>query len=309
MDVTEKIAEVWKVINKVKHWESESFDWDKAYVASVFSKMAYLHIPEYELSNAKRANLIPCKEYREAIKSGRRINLGQVLEDSDFGQFFVVERQYAIAVSVKVKNVIFISMRGTQQLYDWLVNLNSTKSRPYPSKDFDVFFHKGVHKAAISCIDEIYSEIKKRYGEDNKVYVTGHSLGGALAAILHGLWNKNPYRYSHFGHGGNERYFRTLSCYSFGMPRYGNFHAMEHFSSPYHIYNQGDIVPTVPTKLLGYEDCLIEYCLNSESKVDYSRVKGGSFIKFIYGLATYKGIEEHDVELYMDRVRELSSVS
>lgn len=309
MEVTDRITEVWKVINSINNWEDESFDWNKAYVSSIFSKVAYLHIPEYELKNANRANLIPCEEYRQTIKNRKVTNLTQILNDSDFGDFFIVERQYAIAIVVKVKEVIFVSMRGTQQLYDWIVNLNAMKSRPHPYKDIDIFFHKGFHKAATSCINEILSEITKRYGEENKIYVTGHSLGGALAAILHALWNEDPYRYRSFSHKRINNHFRTISCYVFGMPRYGNFHAMEYFASPYHIYNQADIVPTTPSKLFGYEDSLIEFCLNSESEIDQSKVKGSSFAKFIYGLATYKGIKEHDMELYIDRVRKLCNVS
>lgn len=309
MEVTERITEAWKVINSIKGWNDESFDWNKAYVASIFSKVAYLHIPEYELKNSNRANLIPCEEYREIIKSGKGSNLPEILRNSDFGDFFIVERPYAIAVTVKVKNVLFISMRGTQQLYDWLVNLNAMRSRPHPNKDVDIFFHKGFHKAAASCINEIFSEITKRYGEGNKVYVTGHSLGGALAAILHGLWNEDPYRYRYLSCNSINDTFRTLSCYVFGMPRYGNFHAMEHFASPYHIYNQGDIVPTVPSKLFGFEDSSIEYCLNSEGEIDHSNIKGNSFTKFIYGLVTLKGIKEHDMEQYMSRVKKLSNVS
>jgi predicted lipase len=309
MEVTDRITEAWKVINSVSNWEDESFDWNKAYVSSIFSKVAYLHIPEYELKNANRANLIPCEEYREIIKNERVTNLTQILNNSDFGDFFIVERPYAIAIIVKVKEVIFVSMRGTQQLYDWLVNINAMKSRPYPNNDIDIFFHKGFHKAATSCINEIFSEITTRYEEETKIYVTGHSLGGALAAILHGLWNEDPYGNRFFSHKRINNHFRTISCYVFGMPRYGNFHAMEHFASPYHIYNQADIVPTIPSKLFGYEDSLIEYCLNSESEIDHSKVKGSSFTKFIYGLATYKGIKEHDMELYMSRVKKLCNFS
>lgn len=284
MEVTERITEAWNVINSVKDWNDESFDWNKAYVASIFSKVAYLHIPEYELKNSNRANLIPCEEYREIIKSGKRSSLPEILRSSDLSDFFIVERPYAIAVTVKVKNILFISMRGTQKLYDWLVNLNAMRSRPHPNKDIDIYFHKGFHKAATSCIDEIFSEIAKRYGKDNKIYVTGHSLGGALAAILHGLLNEDFYRYRYNSRNRINDKFRTLSCYVFGMPRYGNFHAMEHFVSPYHIYNQGDIVPTVPSKYFGFEDGLIEYCLNTEGYIDHSKIKGNSFIKFIYGL-------------------------
>lgn len=309
MEVTERISEVWTYISNINNWDDESFDWNKAYVSSIFSKIAYLHIPEYELKNAERANLIPCAEYREVVRKGIGSNLSGILANSDFGEFFVVERPNAIAVTVKINKIVFVSMRGTQQLYDWLVNLNVKKSRPHPNKEIDIFFHKGFHKAASSCIREIYSEIEKRYGNDCILYVTGHSLGGALAAILHAIWNEDHYRYGFINRHRLNNSLSTVSCYVFGMPRYGNFHAMEYFASPYHIYNKADIVPTVPSKMFGFEDSLIEYCLNSESKIDHSEIKGNSFTKFIYRLATLKGIKEHDMELYMERVKSQCNVS
>lgn len=309
MELTQRITDVWAEVNRISNWDEPHFDWSKAYVASVFAKIAYLHIPQYELKNTNRANLIPCVEYREIIKGSGNISVEQILRNSDFGEFFIVEKPYAVAVVVKIRKVLFISLRGTQQLYDWLVNLNASKSRPYANVDVDIYFHKGFHRAAASCMHEIHSEILRRFGKDSTVYVTGHSLGGALAAILHALWGRGHMHYRHIGYNPWDEYLATHSCYTFGMPRYGNFHAVEHFARPFHIYNQSDIVPTVPPKFLGFDDGLIEYCLTEDGKVDGSNLKGSSFSQFIFRLATLKGIREHDMEIYMGRTKSVSNVS
>ena len=162
MERTQQITDVWAEVNGINNWDEPNFDWSKAYVASVFAKIAYLHISQYELKNTNRANLIPCAEYREIIMRDKSIGVEEILRNSDFGEFFVVEKPFAVAVVVKVKKVLFISMRGTQQLYDWLVNLNISKSRPYADVDVDIYFHKGFHRAAASCMHEIHSEILKR---------------------------------------------------------------------------------------------------------------------------------------------------
>ena len=308
MDLTRRITDVWAGVNSISNWDQHHFDWTKAYVASVFAKIAYLHIPQYELKNANRANLIPCMEYREIIRRSRGGSVDQVLIDSDFGEFFVVEKPYALAVVVRVRDVLFISLRGTQQLYDWLVNLNVSRSRPYADVDVDIFFHKGFHRAAASCMYEIHAEILKRYGKDSIIYVTGHSLGGALAAILHALWCRGSMNRQHIGCYPWAECLATHSCYTFGMPRYGNFHAVEHFANPFHIYNQFDTVPAVPPKVLGFDDSLIEYCLTAEGKVDGSCHRSSSFSRFIIRLATLKAIREHDMEIYMDRTKRVSNV-
>jgi len=286
MELTQRITDVWADINSITDWDEPYFDWNKAYVAAVFAKIAYLHIPQYELKKTNRANLIPCVEYREIVKGAGNVGVEQILRSSDFGEHFIVEKPYAIAVVVKIKKIVFISLRGTQQLYDWLVNLNASKSRPYADLNADIYFHKGFHRATASCMHEIHSEIMKRFGKGNTIYVTGHSLGGALAAILHALANRDPVTYRHIGQTTSYEYLSTHSCYTFGMPRYGNFHAVEHFASPFHIYNQSDIVPTVPPKFFGFDDSLIEYCLTSEGKVDVANIKYSSFSQFIFRLAT-----------------------
>jgi hypothetical protein len=309
MELTKRITDAYAEANRISNWDEPHFDWSKAYVASVFAKIAYLHIPQYELKNTNRANLIPCVEYREIIQGPGNIGTEQFPRNSDFGEFFIVEKPYAVAVVIKVQTVLFISLRGSQKLYDWLVNLNATKSRPYTNVDADIYFHRGFHHVAANCMHEIHSEILKRFGRDSTIYVTGHSLGGALAAILHALWSRCHMHYRLIGYNPRDEYLTTHSCYTFGMPRYGNFHAVQHFASPFHIYNQSDIVPTVPPKSLGFDDCPIEYCLTADGKVDRSNLKGSSFSQFIFRLATLKGIREHDMEIYISRTNSVRNVT
>ena len=125
MEFTDRITDVWKDINDLDQWQDPLFDWHKARVASVFAKLAYLHIPEYELRNVDRANIIPCREYRERVMQRSYPDVEQILRDSDLSDFFIVEKPYAIAIVVRVRKLLFISMRGTQRLYDW-----ASTSRP-----------------------------------------------------------------------------------------------------------------------------------------------------------------------------------
>lgn len=304
LDFREQIGDLGTAIGSVGDWEDRNFDWEKAFVASVFAKMAYLHIPELEMKFANRAEIIPCEEYREIIKTEEWPYSERRIRSFETGEFFMVVTQYAVAVVAKIGKVIFISLRGTPFLYDWLVNLNVSKASPFTNEDVDIYFHKGFYHAAARCMRIISGETLRRYGSENTVYVTGHSLGGALAAIIHAIWSKDGKSRQHFRYKqGRWKSLETHACFTFGMPRYGNFSAVEYLESPFHIYNEADIVPTVPPKFLGFHDCPLEYCLKSKGGVDSANVKSRSFFKFIFRLAALRGIQEHDIELYIERTK------
>lgn len=76
------------------------------------------------------------------------------------------------------------------------------------------------------------------------IYVTGHSLGGALA-VLAGLYLREAYPL-----------LRIPAIYTFGCPRVGDadFAAWENASGIHHwrIVNRADIVPMVPLLAMGY---------------------------------------------------------
>ena len=304
MDFREQIGDFEAAIRSIDDWEDPNFDWGKAFVASVFAKLAYLHIPELEMKFANRAKIIPCAEHREIIQTEEWPYSERRIRSFEMGEFFIVVTQYAVAVVVKIGKVIFISLRGTQYLYSWLVNLNVSKSRPFTNEDMDIYFHKGFYHAAARCMRIISSELLRRYGSGNTIYVTGHSLGGALAAIIHAIWSIDDASRQQFGYKQwRGKSLETNACYTFGMPRYGNFSAVESLESPFHIYNEADIVPTVPPRLLGFYDSPVEYCLKSKGGVDSANVKGRSFSQFIFRLAALRGIKEHDIELYITRTK------
>ena len=98
--------------------------------------------------------------------------------------------------------------------------------------------HEGFYRALVnappggrSIRARINDAIKKH--EDLPVFVTGHSLGGALAVVAT--------RYIANGSRG--------ACYTFGQPRVGNQHFIEQIFTPvYRVVNAADIVPAVPLK-------------------------------------------------------------
>lgn len=308
------LEEIWEAIRSARNiqdWQDSSFSWDKAYLSAVFSKAAYLHIPEFESDNINRAYLIPCSTYRKVIQKG-------LVQDYRFSEnksdlpVLTYSSSLFVSVIIEVDQIVFVSLRGTQKLYDWFVNVQVSKIKWLPSGCFggDYLFHRGFYKAIVKEMKHLGDEISKRFGENRNIYSTGHSLGGALAAILNATagarkFLKHPChpwpRYNNFQHD-------ILGCYTFGMPRYGNFNTVIGLPGPYHIYNKHDIVSAVPPKFMGYDDCLEEYCISGVGQVKKPVVKGNSFGSFIYKLFSKKIIQDHDIELYVNRVHAFSHI-
>ena len=112
----------------------------------------------------------------------------------------------------------------------------------------DVMVHQGfltaydsVRYQAVSLLDSITSS-----GGKWKVYVTGHSLGGALATLA---------AFELASRQGPARARQEVAMYSYGSPRAGNkaFASLYNLAvhNSWRVTNSNDIVPSVP-RLMGY---------------------------------------------------------
>ena len=93
--------------------------------------------------------------------------------------------------------VTILIFRGTENGRNVLTDIDI---RPRHDKSLDVYFHKGFHDAATWLLEDI----KRDYELEKTVYLTGHSLGGAIAQIM-GYWLDQ------------EGY--NVQIYSFGSPK------------------------------------------------------------------------------------------
>eukprot|EP00798_Chlamydomonas_sp_ICE-L_P010792 gene10791-16939_t len=113
-----------------------------------------------------------------------------------------------------------------------------------------ISIHSGFLEAYDSVRQPIFKLIDSITGSGEngtwKVYVTGHSLGGALATVCaYELADRtSPYSKA-----------QNIAMYSYGAPRVGNKLFAEKFDSmipdSWRIMNPKDIIPTVP-RLMGY---------------------------------------------------------
>lgn len=100
--------------------------------------------------------------------------------------------------------------------------------------------HKGFINAYKSVADEIEKSVAKLDGIP--LYITGHSLGAALATVA-----------TQFLEGHPAFRDQIAACYTYGSPRVGNDQFDRDFKSAiYRVVNTTDIVTVVPLLAMGY---------------------------------------------------------
>jgi len=261
-------------------WDDDSFSLHEAQVCAELSAIVYEEVKEYELKRASRIHLFASNAYRNIQKVGKESKIIEDIRGLDFdARFFIVRSRYAVIFGTLFKDTLILAVRGTikSRLWDWKANFDTEKYYvkavrfkhfPFEFTAIDLdrqYFHKGFFESIIPQFASISKEIRKLSNPNQglKVVWTGHSLGGAMAAIGHAI------------HSAQEKDIsiaynmpgRSICSYTFGMPRYCGLGVVCGFSGPHHIYRKSDIVPTVPLRKMGFSDCNREYELTDSGTV------------------------------------------
>ncbi|OYV04747.1 MAG: hypothetical protein CFE26_15235 [Verrucomicrobiales bacterium VVV1] len=127
------------------------------------------------------------------------------------------------------RNAVIVSFRGTENLGDWMSNLNLIgTTRPYGR------VHRGFLGAFKIVEQKLLDELRNHPGKN--VLLTGHSLGGALALIAAAEWRDS---------------IKPSWIYTFGQPAVGKKDFKDSLSAHYddryyRFVNDRDIVPMIP---------------------------------------------------------------
>lgn len=304
MDANEIVKEIKRVMSLVER-DNSNFCWKKAYGCSLASLLSYDSVSEYEVKNQDRMKIIPCEYFIERLKSKTSVSMGEdegfILQDDD-SSIYVIEKDDVIVTILRVVNDIFISVRGTALLHDFKTNLDFFKVREIPNKNFLTKFHSGFFKAAKSCFYDVLTELDNSIKDKGSVniYVTGHSLGGAIAAIVFHFFNDRG-----FHHRMHNYKRHSISCYTFGMPRYGNKYALLLHRNPFHIHNLFDIVPSVPPSWAFYDDDVNDICIDNFRNVIRPSRKGsfGVKISILSSSFDFLKCKDHVLERYVERLK------
>lgn len=149
-------------------------------------------------------------------------------EDTDTQAFLVVKEDDSYAV---------LAFRGTE--------VTKSKDLITDAKARMVSAVTGrVHRGFVKAFDSIARDVQIQVGKlkDIPLYITGHSLGAALATLATQRLEQNP--------GFRDQ---IAACYTFGSPRVGNTEFDRELKSVvYRVVNTTDIVTVVPLLAMGY---------------------------------------------------------
>ncbi|PCH06628.1 Lipase, class 3 [Penicillium occitanis (nom. inval.)] len=153
---------------------------------------------------------------------------------------------------------IILSFRGSSNLENWIANLD------IPLIDVSSIcsgctVHEGFWDTWETVASDVTSQIESALSTypNYTLVATGHSLGGALAAIAATVFRASGY---------------TVQLYNYGQPRIGNlaladFITSETSGTNYRVTHSDDIVPKLPPELLGYHHFSPEYWITSNDNV------------------------------------------
>jgi hypothetical protein len=297
----EHLRMTWHYHDKI-NWADTAPSPEKAFVLAVFSKIAYLKVPRYELQHHSLAKIIPCLTYQQMIAKGLEIDLAEFLLRADLSETFTLISEGIIAVGVIRQDVIIISLRGTRPLYltDWMTDLSFGRIRVNTSRG-SFHLHGGFFESVVEFVERLSLEVQgkiRNLKSPPPVYLTGHSLGGALAAIIGALDAK--VFFSRLRGGCDITYTLPVhSTYTFGMPRYCDLPQPTSNPSPVHTFQPNDIVPSLPPAWLSYADSPHEYVATHSRWNRIGRRSPSGFDAWTSRLWGFRGVRSHFIESYV----------
>ncbi len=194
---------------------------------------------------------------------------------------------------------IIVAFRGTEpnNTNDWKTDFKFKKFPVLLTNSTQIVnVHEGFWQALDLVWNEITEYIRTFQDQGQSIWLTGHSLGGALATLA-------AFRLSQ----SSEFSFNGL--YTFGQPRVGywgftNFFNQFYRDKIFRFVNNNDFVTFVPPFLFGYAHVGQLYYLTAQRKI----VKDGlpiskAILDRIAGLRDF-GKLDHEITTYIDIIKE-----
>lgn len=140
------------------------------------------------------------------------------------------------------QELVVIVFRGTENLLDWRTNMRVA----WTELQGGVRVHTGFFRAYKPIRERLFARVLELIRQKPRpVYITGHSLGGALAVMATAELANH-----------DEALVRDsiAACYTYGCPKAGDRSFDQYVKVPlYRITNGVDLVPAVPPILTGYK--------------------------------------------------------
>lgn len=129
---------------------------------------------------------------------------------------------------------LVVAFRGSDSGADWFANFQASQD-PGPFRSTGA--HEGFQDALYPAVIALTQHVRRAGASDQRVWITGHSLGGALASLYAGMLLENR--------------LDVYGLYTFASPRPGSPRFADQLNDRirgphYRVVNDGDVVPHVP---------------------------------------------------------------
>jgi len=231
-----------------------------------------------------------------AGEAGRN-ELKRRLEAGRFRLVKVFSRDQAF-LAVREGHFAVLAFRGTKgkELLDIDLNFRLVPLPGVPG----VMVHCGFLEVFSRCKGEIEAAVNESVSPTLGFYITGHSLGGALAQIASAALDRD----------------NLAACYTFGSPRVGTAGFDEQVRCPhYRVINNWDLVPALPLAFFrGYSHNGDPRLLTPKRSVALRRDR---YASFLYNIAAIVLVtlrtrrllinDDHMIWNYRKRLEEIAS--
>ena len=229
----------------------------------------------FSLSNAWWFAELSRLIYHPDFNNDKKLNFGAL----HFEQLAYIENpetstHVALLKIINDSPCLAILFRGSDEAQDWGINARVYQDNFYNNGKV----HRGFRKAYLSIKDELFTVIKDH---SLPIFITGHSLGAALALLATSELYENKY---------------FDSCYTFGSPRIGNPEFIKSIKSNtiYRVINNSDIVTTVPIDFTNiiYKHIGESYLIDEEGLLQTGLTEGEVYN---YQKSTLLGLKDYAV--------------
>jgi hypothetical protein len=219
--------------------------------------------------------------------------------DPKFSDVKGFDAQSSQGIVINHEHFVVAAFRGTDEIADWLDNLNAV-STPGPLGEV----HKGFYYALMDIWPQMKTTIRsfRRTSDgqpDRPLWLTGHSLGGALATLAVATLIE-----------ADETFY---GAYTFGSPRVGNrdfarIFNVEAKSKVFRFQNNLDIVTRVPARIMGYSHTGSFVYISEDGKLSTDIGWWNRFmdtVKGVIGDIGDKGldsIKDHNIDDYITAI-------
>lgn len=194
-----------------------------------------------------------------------------------------------------------LSFRGTQSKKNWNTNFQAWLVHP-ENTIAKLRVHEGFHRAFKELADAGLADkiAAVERVADRPLFITGHSLGGALAQIAAAVFGSD----------------KVAACYTFGSPRVGNAYFDLWVKPPsYRVVNNADLVPQVPLPIVyrhsGDPRYLPKHVENSPFRYQPSPfarlLQLGEGIFLFLCTWSILGIEDHAIAAYYAKLEKIAT--